>query len=164
MVKKEFILETDSHNHDCDDCGWYVDDEVTVTFPNGKKLTLISDGHFGGGDWSGQFKDVYLLILDYLGVRVSFDGYEEKFFLSDEKTIEYEKIRTDVKVVDSIDVTIEDVEVGQDMWISNGRIESDSLGSFEFVYQDHQDLTEFDASYESLLRIYLEKVCSIIEH
>lgn len=161
MNIKEFKIETESYTHDCDDCGFYVDDEVIITFPCGNKLTLLSDGHFGAGDWSGQFKDAYLIILNYLSINVSFDGYVENFYISDEKFSEYSSFKPKVERFDNVDFTIEDTEIGVDSWIFNGRIDSEKLGNFEFMYKDGDENIEFDATYESLLYIYLSKICTI---
>ena len=63
-------LHYDRDYGDCECCGGYADDTVTITDNGVVVLESFNDGHLGGGDWGGSELDPLFWILRLKGIRV----------------------------------------------------------------------------------------------
>lgn len=76
-------------HHDCECCGSYSCHDVSVYDGSTELHKFEHESHFGGGNWSGDWLQVYAFILKDLGYKAVFSATLENMLESPEDDIHY---------------------------------------------------------------------------
>lgn len=70
MAKPKVTISIVSSEHDCDDCGIYINSDASVLVNGREVVRACHDGHLGGGNWDGKTKVLLYWTLQALGLTV----------------------------------------------------------------------------------------------
>jgi hypothetical protein len=67
-----YEIDSFTSHHDCECCGSYSCQDVSISDGNKELHKFEHESHFGGGNWDGNWQSIYAFILKDLGYKAIF--------------------------------------------------------------------------------------------